>query len=115
VAGGKYHAVIWGNEYLGSNYQGNAGADSQAGAVSFVQWQFAERWWMQARGEYLSSPNAAGPQTTLRQGVLLAFFPSEFSGFRVEYDRSTMDSGSVDHRFTGQVNFTIGAHPAHAY
>jgi hypothetical protein len=123
VVGGKYQALIWGNEYLGTNDQGNLGADARYGAASYLQWQFAERWWLEGRGEFFASPNAASPeatlpgvQTSLRQSILLAFFPSEFSGFRVEYARtSNQDSGAVDHRFSGQINFTIGAHPAHAY
>jgi hypothetical protein len=110
VQGGKYHAFIWGNEYLESrDWPTPLEFAREMGAVSYFQWQFAERWWVQARSEYLEDGGA-----NWRQSALLAFFPSEFSGFRIEYDHEDLLTGT-DHRISGQMNFTIGAHPAHAY
>jgi hypothetical protein len=115
VEGGKYHALVFGNEYLASNYQSLAGEDSKYGIADYLQWQFAQRWWVQARTEYFCDPNSLAGQTTLRQSALLAFNPSEFSGYRAEYDRTSLDGGNIDHRVSAQINITIGAHPAHAY
>jgi hypothetical protein len=115
VEGGKYHALIFGNEYLASNFQGQVGENTKYGVTDYLQWQFAERWWVQARAEYFCDPNSLAWQVTLRQCALLAFNPSEFSGYRVEYDRTSLDGGNIDHRISAQINVTIGAHPAHAY
>lgn len=121
--GGKYHAVIWNTEYLGSRRKGrlskagNGQNDEKiGGAASYVQFQFAERWWIQARAEILGAPANASEPVHTKQSALIAFFPSEFSGLRVQYDHENNHARPrTDHAVTLQYNVTIGAHPAHAY
>jgi hypothetical protein len=119
--GGKYQALIWQTEYLNADRPGlldNAGV-SQAivsGMASWLQYQFAERWWVQGRGEYVGFTKSAGVLGENKGSVLLGFFPSEFSGFRVQYDFFNIeDRGKMDQTIAFQYNITIGAHPAHAY
>ncbi len=55
-----------------------------------------------------------------RHTLALAYSPSEFSSYKLEYDQrrggtvsSTNDN--VEKSIFLQANFTIGAHPAHSY
>ncbi len=120
--GGKYHALIWTTEYLDGTHAELAtttSGDAQNrlnGIATWIQWQFAERWWLQGRYEHLGlSENFAIPSEN-RESLLLGYFPSEFSGLRLQYDLlSTQNKLKDDHRIALQAVFSIGAHPAHAY
>ncbi|HUP56991.1 MAG TPA: hypothetical protein VM598_06015 [Bdellovibrionota bacterium] len=109
--GGRYRALIWTAEYLRGRNPG------LGGGATWLQYQFAERWWAQARAEVLGLPDSdAGVPDQNRQSALVGFFPSEFSGFRLQYDRTSADGqDAVDHAIALQFNISIGAHPAHAY
>jgi hypothetical protein len=114
--GGKYHSLIFSTEYLDADRRGNPDGERLAGLASWVQYQFAERWWAQARGEWVGTARSEGIPAERRQSALIAFAPSEFSLLRAQYDRHTGDAlGRTEHRVTLQYNISIGAHPAHAY
>jgi hypothetical protein len=120
--GGKYQSLTWTTEYLNGFIGGNTVATSPAefgsrlgGVASWFQYQFAQRWWAQVRFEHLGFPREEGVEPTHKQSALLGFFPSEFSGFRLQYDRLTQTGNSDDHAVALQWNISIGAHPAHAY
>ncbi len=119
--GGKYRSLIWNSEYLGANRKGltdGSGNDvaKLGGLTTYVQYQFAERWWAQARGEVLGLPKPTEFARVTKQSALLAFLPSEFSGLRLQYDHTKADDREKsDHTVSFQYNITIGAHPAHAY
>lgn len=122
AVGGKYRALIWSTEYLNADRTGMIDTTTGAnlavvsGAASWVQYQFAERWWAQARGEYVGFTHSAGIPTENKGSALLGFFPSEFSGLRVQYDMFTVENrGKMDQTIALQYNVSIGAHPAHAY
>jgi hypothetical protein len=113
---GKYKAVIWQTEYLSGNIQNTpTGPSVLSGIASWLQYQFAERWWAQARFDYEGLPHAVGRNDKCRQSALLGFLPSEFSGFRLQYDHLKIQNLRDDHRVAFQWNISIGAHPAHAY
>lgn len=99
-------AFIWATEYL----HRDLGTDRASGVASWVQFQLTRRWWIEARGEYLDS----GSQQR-KQSALIAFDPSEFSEVRVQYDHLNDGKEKDEHRALLQLNYTIGAHPAHAY
>lgn len=123
--GGKYKALIWGNEYLNgdspvtgfmvgpSNSQ--LGGDRLDGLASWLQYQFAERWWAQGRVEHEGFVRTGALPVRNKQSALLAFNPSEFSGFRIQYDHLLAANQPTEHAVTFQWNITIGAHPAHSY
>jgi hypothetical protein len=119
--GGKYHAVIWNTEYLGARRKGRIDSnglnyEKVGGIASYVQYQFDERWWIQARAEYLGLPHSEISLPHSKQSALIAFLPSEFSGFRLQYDyENDRARPRTDHTVAFQYNVTIGAHPAHAY
>ncbi len=113
--GGKYKALIWQTEYLRGNLLRQA-TPQLSGIASWLQYQFAERWWVQARAEYEGlQPKSMELGSKRKQSLLLGFFPSEFSGFRVQYDHLLADGQKDGHDIALQWNFSIGAHPAHAY
>jgi hypothetical protein len=120
--GGKYHALIWSTEWMTRKISrpGDTYNEGQ-GFASWIQYQFAERWWVQARGEYLKmldtnlvSPIAQPPHRR-KYTALFAFLPSEFSGYRLQYSYLEDGQEKPEHKVLLQANFTIGAHPAHAY
>ncbi|HEY3447545.1 MAG TPA: hypothetical protein VGK67_14415 [Myxococcales bacterium] len=86
-----------------------------AGFYGYVQWQLAQRWYVGARFEYLtdwSFPSA----NKMRQSAVLVLAPTEFSAFRLQVNATELPGIAVP-LVEGllQVNFTIGAHPAHSY
>jgi len=121
VEGGKYQALIWNAEYMAANRKGlyDDAAEPIArlgGLATYLQYQFAERWWVQARAEILGLPKPATISRITKQSLLFSFLPSEFSGIRVQYDNQrTENKEKADHTVALQYNISIGAHPAHAY
>lgn len=119
--GGKFHALIWSNEMAQRKIKREGGDNTTKGIVSSLQWQLSERWWVQGRAEYVSrnETDTVNPLTeepfSRRYSALVAFLATEFSGFRVQYDHLTDSQEKSDHRLLFQLNFSIGAHPAHSY
>ena len=123
VAGGKYHSIQWATEYL---YAFRSGFDSSVatslgdlpkldGLATWIQYQFAERWWISMRGEKEGLTQKDNLTSIQRGTVLLGFAPSEFSSFRIGYDLSKSADVKDKHHVALQANFTLGAHPAHSY
>jgi hypothetical protein len=111
-----YRAFIWQTEYLFAK-KDPAGQtfDKVGGLYSLVQYQFARRWWIQGRYDFLGIPEAVGEGKTYRVSSLLAFVPTEFSAFRIQYNYLKPEDEEGIHQVLAQVNFTIGSHPAHQY
>ncbi len=121
VEGGKYQAVVWSTEYLAANRKGLLDAatgeslEELGGIATWIQYQFAQRWWIQARHEAVGLPRPEAIPSREKQSALIGFFPSEFSGIRFQYDRDKTLGAPTDHTFSLQYNVSIGAHPAHMY
>jgi len=128
VEGGRDTAVIFSAEAVSRTIDAAAAGEAKASGLStWVQYQFARRWWVQGRMEWLHSELTDGAAPELseingelaarqnRWSALVGFVPSEFSAFRVQYDQTTVPGSETEHRVLAQLNFSIGAHPAHAY
>ncbi len=120
--GGKYQAWIWSTEYLSAHRKGftdstsGLSTEKLGGIATWMQYQFAQRWWIQARYEQMGLPREAEYVIQRKQSAMLGFFPSEFSGLRLQYDRLAEGARlKPDHTVAFQYNISIGAHPAHAY
>lgn len=119
--GGKYKSLAWSTEYLLAQRPGLEDAALESlqklgGVATWLQYQFAERWWIQGRYEYLGLPKSPAISLVTKQSALLGFVPSEFSGFRLQYDRiQDRARPQKDYAIAFQYNLSIGAHPAHAY
>lgn len=83
---------------------------------TWLQYQFAKRWWAQIRHETVSNLEFDAVEDANKSSFLMAFVPSEFSAVRLQYD-SIDDPSAADteQRVTLQFNVTMGAHPAHEY
>lgn len=121
TAGGRYRSLQWSTEYLNGNRAGkqNSLSESEAklsGGASWLQYQFAERWWVQGRYEISGLSHADALVKKKKESLLVGFFPSEFSGLRLQYDwiQDPTRTGK-DYAVSFQYNISIGAHPAHAY
>ena len=119
--GGKYHAMIWSTEYMNLSANRSSSFDRGQGYASWVQYQFAQRWWAQVRSEYVennetdASVKNYGPAFQRKYSALVGFFPSEFSGARLQYSHLVDQVVGAEDKIYIQLNFTIGAHPAHMY
>lgn len=113
--GGKYQSYSWSMEYINGNRKGFT-SENLGGGATWFQWQFAQRWWAQARYEYFGLPHDDSVPFQTKETLLLGFFPSEFSGIRLQVDNITTQGNSDDELRVGlQYNVSIGAHPAHTY
>lgn len=124
--GGKYHSLLWTTEYLNrrqtrSTYDDEVGS----GIASWIQYQFTDRWMVAYRYDQFNMKNSydtANLPNDLeeRHSVGLTYLPSEFSSYKFEYDhrrgpQQNSHQENSESVFYLQANFTIGAHPAHAY
>ncbi len=121
-SGGKYKALTWSTEYLLGDREGLTDANTGSaltklgGMATWLQYQFAERWWIQGRYEYVGIPTPTALPQQHKESALLGFFPSEFSGFRLQYDHIVdRQRAKPNQTIALQYNISIGAHPAHAY
>ncbi len=127
IVGGLYHSLIWSTEYLARN-QTQAGVtndEKASGVMSFIQFQFAERWAALYRYDNLKLENSFdavnlpnGPSE--RNSIALAYMPSEFSSYKLEYNERhggvpSASGADTEKTIFLQANFTIGSHPAHSY
>ena len=111
-----YRTLIWQTEFIYSSRD-----VVKQGIYTFLQYQFARRWWVQGRYDFFSIPqDAAGggsevAQDKNRYAALLSFAPSEFSALRLQYNFLDQSFSENEHQVLLQLNFTFGSHPAHTY
>ncbi len=124
VSGGRDTSVSFTTELIGRTVNEQGGAKTEANGLStWAQYQFARRWWAQARVEWLRAEESGAvaapgalPGHANRWSALLGFVPTEYSAFRIQYDNSKASGATeAEHRVLAQLNFSIGAHPAHQY
>lgn len=116
---GASRAIIWSTELMNRDLNRAGSRERGRGLVTSLQYQLASRWWIQGRAEHLAirDDDTALPmaENKRKQSVLVGFVPSEFSSLRAQYDHLNDDSQKVEHKLSLQLNFSIGAHPAHTY
>jgi hypothetical protein len=98
------------------NLPATSGTDqSVGGAYGYAQWRLTQWWYTAGRFDYLGYPNEA--RGIKRRGsVILVFAPSEFSALRAQASASRRpDVHRLVYEGFLQLDFTLGAHPAHAY
>ncbi len=116
VSGGKYRSFIFSSEYINRTVnKARTSSEDSDGVVLWGKYQLAERWATALRAETM---DLAGFKSA-KGAASVQFMASEFSSFRFEYEHThdpARDFGDKDeHKFYLQANFTIGAHPSHAY
>src|SRR6185503_12320415 len=84
----RYTSFEWATEYLWTDRDGAPANAQVGGAYTSVRYQFAQRWWVQARGALLGLPEGDSGQTW-RAEALAAHVFSEFSALRLQYAYET--------------------------
>jgi len=106
----RYRSLVWQSEFMDVS-----GVAEARGVYSLLQYQFAQRWWVQGRYDYYTRDDVLETADRQRGSALLAFAPSEFTALRLQYNYLDPRPGKTDHQVLLQINFTLGSHPAHAY
>ncbi len=127
---GRYHSFVLEGEYVNTTLNiDKQRTDPLNGFYIQGLYQFALRWWLQARYErfnrtkelynYFNNPGGIEVDRTKdfsgnRLSFALAYVPTEFSAYRLQYN--LMQLGEFkEQQIILQVNVTIGSHPAHKY
>jgi hypothetical protein len=90
------------------------------GGYTQVMWGFTPRWVGGLRGEYVAGQDGdlTDPlrERRVRVSPSLTFYPSEFSKWRVQYNRDDVQTrDDIVHSVFLQWEFLIGAHGAHTF
>lgn len=128
-ARGGFPFVAWQTEVMWRDFE--AGEDAAAGLpsetlrdwglYSQILYGFAPRWVGGFRGEYVTGDDGAFADEEglradrTRWSPNLTFHPSEFSKFRLQYNRDELEDGGAEHSAWLQAEFLLGAHGAHKF
>ena len=90
------------------------------GGYSQVVWGFTPRWVAGLRGDYVAGRGGdltdSSRERRVRVSPNLTFYPSEFSKWRIQYNRDDVQSREdIVHSVFLQWEFLIGTHGAHAF
>jgi hypothetical protein len=85
----------------------------QSGLYSTLEYSFSKRFWLGGRYDLAGLTQFEDPaQGATLIGVLV---PTEFSAFRLQAQRQFLPGGHTIDSVVGQLDFTLGTHPAHSY
>lgn len=110
----RAQSFTWSTEYIKRKRNGSIESEN-TGITSFIQSQFATRWVAQYQYEHLTDDLSDSNNITQVHTALVGFIPSEFSALRLQYDHIDAGEEETEKRVSLQLNFSIGAHPAHMY
>jgi len=115
---GLYKSFLWQTEVLASHAETPHGGESAWGMYSSMEYQFARQWKFGVRYDTTELPNQAS-QHERGYSAYLTYLQSEFVFWRLGYiytDRNFEEDGnSDDQQVMLQLNWTLGAHPAHRF
>jgi hypothetical protein len=127
---GRYKSFILEGEYVNTTLNiDNWRTNPLHGFYIQGLYQFGLRWWLQSRYEifnqarelndFFNSPggivvNKAKDLSGNRLSLALAYVPTEFSAYRLQYNLLHLGEFK-EQQIVLQVNVTIGSHPAHKY
>jgi len=127
---GRYRSFIIEGEYVNAALNINRKMTGPLHGY-YIQglYQFGLKWWVQGRFEWFNRSKelfnyfATPPEVVVnnqqdfsgkRVSGALAYVPTEFSAYRLQYNFSQF-AGIKEQQVIIQVNVTIGSHPAHKY
>ncbi|MFO0837632.1 MAG: hypothetical protein U1D55_03835 [Phycisphaerae bacterium] len=115
---GLYRSMLWQNEALFAQADIRGGQESTWGMYSALEYQFARQWKIGARYDNTQLPFSSS-HFERGYSAYLTFLQSEFVFWRLAYlirDRNFHEDGNRnEQQVMLQLNFTLGAHPAHRY
>lgn len=113
---GRHRHLTWQTEYVFAREDLKAERRKRGGGYSFLQCQFARRWWAQGRWDLFGLPEENKEERESRLSALLTFVHSERSALRFQYSRWRVEAaGRGFNQYHLQLNFSAGSHPAHRY
>ncbi len=108
----QWNRYVWQNEFLIMDRQG-ADEDARLGGLySTFEYALSRRWWIGGRYDYVG---VFSDDTAMAGTLIGVFAPTEFSAVRIQAQRQFLPDGHTADSIVGQLNFTLGAHPAHSY
>lgn len=115
MSGGTSSSFVFSAEYMQLERK-ELHETKKTGYFGFVRYQFMPRWHAQLSSDSLKveTEEAADVKMTT-QAVLIGFAPTEFSLIRAQYDTTDDGGDKKNNRLLVQLNYAIGAHPAHQY
>jgi hypothetical protein len=115
---GLYRSLLLQSEAYASHTETCHGGESAWGMYSAAEYQFARRWKLGLRYDNTELPNRSSRHER-GYSAYLTFLQSEFLFWRLGYiytDRNFEEDGnSDDQQVMLQLNWTLGAHPAHKF
>ncbi|MCG3137601.1 MAG: hypothetical protein HJJLKODD_01449 [Phycisphaerae bacterium] len=115
---GLYRSFLWQNELLFSQADQDFNDEDAWGLYSAAEYQFERQWKFGLRYDNTQLPNNSDRHESAISSYL-TFLQSEFVFWRLAYiytDRNFESNGGQDeHQVMLQLNWTLGAHPAHRY
>lgn len=115
---GLYRAFLWQTELLAAQADIIGGQESTWGMYSAAEYQFARRWKFGVRYDNTQLPFSSSLHER-GYSAYLTFLQSEFLFWRLGYlitDRNfPVDGNKDEQQLFLQLNWTLGAHPAHKY
>jgi hypothetical protein len=115
---GLYRSFLWQTEFLAAQADHRGGTEDTWGAYSAAEYQFARQWKLGLRYDATELPF----DSSLHErgySAYLTFLQSEFVFWRLAYiytDRNFREHGDEsDQQLVLQLNWTLGAHPAHKF
>lgn len=127
---GRYRSLSLQGEYVEADISGDDfETDPLRGFFTQLLWQCGLKWWIQGRYGMFEQPhelndyflplsyeseNDAESFCGERYSFAVAYVPTEFSAYRLQYNAYHFED-DLEHQFVIQCNITIGSHPAHTY
>jgi hypothetical protein len=115
---GLYKSFNWQTEVMAAQADIRGGQETTWGMYSAPEYQFSRRWKLGLRYDYTQLPFSSSSHE-YAYSAYLTFLQSEFVFWRLAYtylDRNFSDDHvRGEQRLMLQLNFTLGAHPAHKY
>lgn len=110
----QFNRVIWQSEYLLLRRAGDPEDPVVGGLYSTLEYALTRRFWLGGRFDLVGLPEPADERTWGATAIAI-YAPTEFSAIRLQAQRQLLPDGDTVDSVVSQLNFTIGAHPAHAY
>jgi hypothetical protein len=111
----QWNRFVWQNEYLFMSRPGAPDDARLGGAYSTFEYALTRRLWLGARGDIVGVPEPDEGGRSYAATLIGVLAPTEFSALRVQAQRQFLPGGHTADSVVGQLNFTIGVHPAHSY
>ena len=120
---GKHQAFEWSTEFWYRNTRSALGANtSKYGYYSFVELQLWQIWYFGFRWDHFTLADNFDPRLNENvnkndygQSVWVTLKPSEFSYFRITFERQDFYGKKNQHLVLIQADFILGFHPPHRY